>query len=66
MDANAIVFHASISAFNQYLEEDPQINCLEDSLKAWTTICKSTLLAKVPPLSYLLVLNTLTMERWTV
>lgn len=57
MDANAIIFYASISVFDQYLEEDPHINCLEDSLKAWTTICKSTLLAKVPPPSYLLVLT---------
>jgi hypothetical protein len=61
---NAIIFHASISMLDQSLEEDPRMNCLEDRIEAWTTICKSKLLAKVLPHTSYLVLNVLTVERW--
>ncbi|CCA72164.1 related to guanine nucleotide-binding protein alpha-4 subunit [Serendipita indica DSM 11827] len=43
-DVNAIVFLAPLSAFNQQLEEDPEINRLADSLMLWKDISGSPLL----------------------
>jgi len=63
---DAIIFQASISALDQFLEEDPRINCLEDRMEVWAMICKSKLLAKVLPHPSYLVLSVLTMERWPV
>jgi guanine nucleotide-binding protein alpha-1 subunit len=48
MDVKAIIFLAPISVFNERQEEG--VNRLEDSMKFWTTICKSKLLAKVDPI----------------
>jgi guanine nucleotide-binding protein subunit alpha len=45
-DANAIIFLAPLSAFNQRLEEDPTVNRLEDSIILWKSICSAKLLAK--------------------
>ena len=45
--ANAIIFVAPISAFDQYLEEDPRINRIDDSLQLFTQICANSLLKKV-------------------
>ncbi|KAH9949085.1 G-protein alpha subunit [Amylocystis lapponica] len=45
-DATAIIFLAPISAFNQYLEEDPRTNRIDDSLQLFTTICSNKLLQK--------------------
>ncbi|KAH9923100.1 guanine nucleotide binding protein, alpha subunit [Amylocystis lapponica] len=41
-----IIFLAPISAFNQYLEEDPRTNRIDDSLQLFTTICSNKLLQK--------------------
>ncbi|TDL19939.1 guanine nucleotide binding protein alpha subunit [Rickenella mellea] len=46
-DANAIIFIAPVSAFDQYLEEDPRVNRINDSLQLWTQICSNELLKKV-------------------
>ncbi|CCA71310.1 related to guanine nucleotide-binding protein alpha-4 subunit [Serendipita indica DSM 11827] len=46
-DANAIIFLAPISAFDQYLEEDYKINRIDDSLQTFTSICANPLLKNV-------------------
>jgi guanine nucleotide-binding protein subunit alpha len=46
-DANAIIFVAPISAFDQYLEEDPRTNRIDDSLQLFTQICSNALLKHV-------------------
>ncbi|THV07236.1 guanine nucleotide-binding protein [Dendrothele bispora CBS 962.96] len=46
-DANAIIFVAPISAFDQYLEEDPRTNRIDDSLQLFTQICSNPLLKNV-------------------
>ncbi|EIW84234.1 guanine nucleotide-binding protein [Coniophora puteana RWD-64-598 SS2] len=46
-DANAIIFVSPISAFDQYLEEDPRTNRIDDSLQLFTQICSNPLLKKV-------------------
>ncbi|KIY43910.1 G-alpha-domain-containing protein [Fistulina hepatica ATCC 64428] len=46
-NANAIIFLAPVSAFDQYLEEDPRINRIDDSLQLFTQICSNTLLKNV-------------------
>ncbi|EIM90839.1 G-alpha-domain-containing protein [Stereum hirsutum FP-91666 SS1] len=46
-DANAIIFVAPISAFDQYLEEDPRTNRIDDSLQLFTQICSNPLLKHV-------------------
>ena len=33
MEANALIFHASLSVFDQFLEDDPRINRLEGAYK---------------------------------
>ncbi|EED85168.1 candidate G-protein alpha subunit [Postia placenta Mad-698-R] len=45
-DATAIIFLAPISAFDQYLEEDPRTNRIDDSLQLFTSICSNKLLQK--------------------
>ncbi|KAG8213278.1 guanine nucleotide binding protein, alpha subunit [Butyriboletus roseoflavus] len=46
-DANAIIFVSPISAFDQYLEEDPRTNRIDDSLQLFTQICSNQLLKNV-------------------
>lgn len=67
-DANAIIFVAPVSAFdqvglldisshlassltslltNQYLEEDPRVNRIDDSLQLFTQVCSNALLKSV-------------------
>jgi len=46
-DANAIIFLAPVSAFDQYLDEDPKMNRINDSLQLFTYICSNELLKKV-------------------
>ncbi|KAI6108043.1 guanine nucleotide binding protein, alpha subunit [Pisolithus sp. B1] len=46
-DANAIIFVSPISAFDQYLEEDPRTNRIDDSLQLFTQICSNQLLKRV-------------------
>ncbi|ETW81152.1 hypothetical protein HETIRDRAFT_410248 [Heterobasidion irregulare TC 32-1] len=43
-DATAVIFLAPISAFDQYLEEDPRTNRIDDSLQLFTAICSNKLL----------------------
>jgi len=43
-DATAIIFLAPISAFDQYLEEDPKTNRIDDSLQLFTSVCSNKLL----------------------
>lgn len=43
-DATAIIFMAPVSAFDQYLEEDPRTNRIDDSLQLFTQICSNKLL----------------------
>ncbi|THH12695.1 hypothetical protein EW146_g7453 [Bondarzewia mesenterica] len=40
----AVIFLAPISAFDQYLEEDPRTNRIDDSLQLFTAICSNKLL----------------------
>jgi guanine nucleotide-binding protein subunit alpha len=53
-DVNAIIFLAPISAFDQVLAEDPEVNRLEDSLLLWKSVVSNKLLAHV---SIILFLN---------
>ncbi|KAG8858702.1 hypothetical protein FRB96_004839 [Tulasnella sp. 330] len=46
-EANAIIFLAPISAFDQYLEEDGRTNRVDDSLQLFTLICSNPLLKNV-------------------
>ncbi|KAF7977989.1 hypothetical protein HWV62_1829 [Athelia sp. TMB] len=46
-DANAIIFLAPISAFDQVLAEDTKVNRLEDSLLLWKSVVSNKLLADV-------------------
>ncbi|KAG8744141.1 hypothetical protein FRC10_010710 [Ceratobasidium sp. 414] len=46
-DATAIIFLAPISAYDQYLEEDPRTNRIDDSLQLWTQITSSPMLKLV-------------------
>ncbi|KAJ6456405.1 guanine nucleotide binding protein, alpha subunit [Mycena sanguinolenta] len=43
-DVNALIFLVAISAFDQYLEEDPLTNRIHDSLELLTSICTNKLL----------------------
>jgi hypothetical protein len=65
MEANALVFHASLSVFDQYIEDDPLVSRLEDTYMFWTVICKSRLISKVLPPSHLVVSRWLTVVRWS-
>ncbi|KAG5722081.1 hypothetical protein E4T56_gene6678, partial [Termitomyces sp. T112] len=42
----AIIFLAPISAFDQYLEEDPKTNRIDDSLQLFNAICSNKLLVQ--------------------
>ncbi|KAG0691761.1 guanine nucleotide binding protein, alpha subunit [Suillus ampliporus] len=53
-DVNAIIFLAPISAFDQVLVEDPEMNRLEDSLLLWKSVVSNKLLSHV---SIILFLN---------
>src|SRR6202166_4687136 len=65
MEANALVFHASLSVFDQLCEDDRRINRLEDTYNFWTVICKSSLISKVLLPSHLVVPGVLTVVRWS-
>ncbi|KAI0956111.1 hypothetical protein AcV7_006604 [Taiwanofungus camphoratus] len=43
-DATAIIFMAPVSAFDQYLAEDPRTNRVDDSLQLFKSICSNPLL----------------------
>ncbi|KAL1730434.1 guanine nucleotide binding protein, alpha subunit [Schizophyllum commune] len=46
-DVEAIIFLAPISAFDQVLVEDKNVNRLEDSVLLWKAVCQNKLLANV-------------------
>jgi len=46
-EVDAIIFLAPISAFDQVLIEDPEVNRLEDSLLLWRTVISNKLLENV-------------------
>jgi len=52
-DVNAIIFLAPISAFDQNLSEDPNINRVEDSLLLWRAVCGNKLLAQTSVVLFL-------------
>lgn len=52
-DAQAIIFLAPISAFNQSLLEDPKMNRVLDSLETWSQIIENPLLARVTLIVFL-------------
>ncbi|KAI9000626.1 G-protein alpha subunit [Trametes punicea] len=45
-DATAIIFLAPVSAFDQYLDEDPKTNRIDDSLQLFKHICSNELLKR--------------------
>jgi hypothetical protein len=45
-DASAIIFLAPVSAFDQWLDEDPRTNRLDDSMKLFEAVCRNLLLRK--------------------
>ncbi|RPD61189.1 G-protein alpha subunit [Lentinus tigrinus ALCF2SS1-7] len=45
-DATAIIFMAPVSAFDQYLDEDPRTNRVDDSLQLFKQICSNPLLKR--------------------
>jgi len=52
-NAQAIIFLAPVSCFDQHLSEDFKVNRLEDSFILWQTICGSKLLAKANMIIFL-------------
>ena len=46
-DANAIIFLAPISCFDEQLAEDRRVNRLQDSILLWKAVCSTKLLANV-------------------
>lgn len=52
-DANAIIFLAPISAFDQVLAEDRSVNRLEDSVSLWKMICQNKLLQHIELILFL-------------
>ncbi|EJD43347.1 G-alpha-domain-containing protein [Auricularia subglabra TFB-10046 SS5] len=52
-DANAIIFLAPISAFDQVLAEDRSVNRLEDSVTLWKMICQNKLLEHIELILFL-------------
>ncbi|KIY45110.1 G-alpha-domain-containing protein [Fistulina hepatica ATCC 64428] len=55
-DVHVVIFLAPISAFNQYLAEEPTVNRLSDTLNLWKTLCSNRLLSRV---EFILFLNKL-------
>ncbi|KAF8742334.1 hypothetical protein AX14_005200 [Amanita brunnescens Koide BX004] len=51
-DVQAIIFLAPL-AFDQYLEEDPTVNRLEDSIKLWKEMCSNKILANAELILFL-------------
>jgi hypothetical protein len=45
-DSAAIIFLAPVSAFDQWLDEDPRTNRLDDSMKLFDMVCRSPILAR--------------------
>ncbi|KAF8844134.1 G-alpha-domain-containing protein [Paxillus ammoniavirescens] len=59
-EVNAIIFLAPISAFDQVLAEDPEVNRLEDSFQLWKSLVSNKLLMDV---SIILFLNKIDLLR---
>ncbi|KAJ6556372.1 guanine nucleotide binding protein, alpha subunit [Mycena capillaripes] len=52
-DVDCILFVAPVSAFDQMLEEEPEINRLADSIELWTRITSNKLLGKTNMILFL-------------
>ncbi|OBZ77697.1 Guanine nucleotide-binding protein subunit alpha [Grifola frondosa] len=52
-DVNAIIFLAPMSAFDQVLAEDENVNRVEDSVLLWKSICSNQLLGKTNMILFL-------------
>lgn len=50
-DVNALIFLAPISAFDQVLVEEPDINRVEDSLLLWRSVVSSKVRPPFTPLA---------------
>ncbi|KAF9514520.1 hypothetical protein BS47DRAFT_1328920 [Hydnum rufescens UP504] len=48
-----LLFLAPISAFDQYLEEDPRVNRIKDSLELWKSLTSNSILKDVPIVLFL-------------
>ncbi|KAH9855221.1 G-protein alpha subunit [Lenzites betulinus] len=53
-DVNAMIFLCPMSAFNQRLSEDRNVNRLQDSMSLWETVCRNKLLGNA---MFILLLN---------
>jgi len=53
-DVTAIIFIVPLSAFNQVLDEDTNVNRLFDSFQLWRTICNSKVLADI---TFIIIFN---------
>jgi guanine nucleotide-binding protein subunit alpha len=60
--AQAIIFLAPVSCFDQHLSEDIKVNRLEDSFNLWRTICESKLLIKANTIIFLNKIDLLTLK----
>ncbi|KAF8621238.1 hypothetical protein AX15_007950 [Amanita polypyramis BW_CC] len=58
-DVNVIIFLSPISAFNQTLAEDENVNRLVDSMRLWEQICANKILASVELILFLNKLDIL-------
>ncbi|CDO74902.1 hypothetical protein BN946_scf184988.g9 [Trametes cinnabarina] len=59
-DATAIIFLAPVSAFDQYLDEDPRTNRIDDSLQLFKQICSNALLKRAHLVLFLSLLSSIT------
>jgi len=53
-DVTAIIFIVPLSAFDQMLDEDPNVNRLLDSFQLWRTICNSKVLSRI---TFIIIFN---------
>lgn len=58
-DVHVVIFMAPISAFDQFLAEDDNVNRLADTLSLWQKICSNRLLATVELILFLNKLDIL-------
>jgi len=61
-NAQAIIFLAPVSCFDQHLSEDVKVNRLEDTFMLWQTVCGSKLLAKANTIIFLNKIDLLTLK----
>jgi len=61
-NAQAIIFLAPVSCFDQHLSENFKVNRLEDTFMLWQTICESKLLAGADTIIFLNKIDLLTLK----